>query len=89
MPIQTISYTKIKRIDPETLNSEYINTSLSKRERRKQNMFADDVSREVAIAARLARAEKERREMSFGTIIEEIKREGNTEEQDENNKETD
>ncbi|MCR5585343.1 MAG: AI-2E family transporter [Lachnospiraceae bacterium] len=61
MPIQTVSYTKIKRIDPETLNSEFINTGLSKRERRKQNIFEDDVSREIAIAARLSKEEREQR----------------------------
>ncbi len=59
MPIQTVSYTKIKRIDPETLNSEFINTGLSKRERRKQNIFEDDVSREIAIAARISKEERE------------------------------
>lgn len=66
MPIQTVSYTKIKRIDPETLNSEFINTGLSKRERRKQNIFEEDVSREIAIAARISRTEKERKEREAG-----------------------
>ena len=71
MPIQTISYTKIKRIDPDTLNSEYLTSNLSKKERRKQNVFADDVSREIAIAARLARAEKGKKGiMAFGNNTE-------------------
>jgi hypothetical protein len=71
MPIQTISYTKIKRIDPDTLNSEYLTSNLSKKERRKQNVFADDVSREIAIAARLSRAEKGKKGiMAFGNNTE-------------------
>ncbi|MCR5823729.1 MAG: AI-2E family transporter [Lachnospiraceae bacterium] len=79
MPIQTISYTKIKRIDPETFNSEYINTSMSKRDKRKNNVYVDDVSREVAIAARLARSEREKRDGVFGPVVVDNE-EGNSEE---------
>ncbi len=83
MPIQTVSYTRIKRIDPETDNSEYINTGMSKRERRKQNIFIEDVSREIAIAAKISKAEKEKRGKEAGRIIEEIKREGTAQEDNE------
>ncbi len=76
MPIQTISYTKIKRIDPDTLNAEYINTGVSKRERRKQNVFEEDVSREIAIAAQFSKSEKERRTLENDMLFDEIRREG-------------
>jgi hypothetical protein len=85
MPIQTISYTKIKRIDPETLNSEYINTGVSKRERRKNNVFADDVTREIALAANFARAEKEKRGKDADDALDELLREGSKQEQNGNN----
>ncbi len=85
MPIQTISYTKIKRIDPETLNSEYINTGVSKRERRKNNVFADDVTREIALAANFAKAEKEKREKDADDALDELLTEGTKQEQNGNN----
>ncbi len=61
MPIQSVSYTRIKRIDPESSNAEFLDTSLSKRERRKQGINEKEVSEEIEIAARMSRQNREER----------------------------
>ncbi len=76
MSVESNEYTQIKRIDPETLTPEYVNKNVSKREMRKQNVFQDEVTKEVAIAARISRKEREEKERratenldDFGNII--------------------
>lgn len=81
MSVESNEYTQIKRIDPETLTPEYVNKNVSKREMRKQNVFQDEVTKEVAIAARLSREEREKREKmreeNLGNLENFIKEEGN------------
>lgn len=62
MPTESTYYTNIRRIDPETGNNEYIKKAetVSKRELRKQNVFEEAVSREIATAARLSREQNQR-----------------------------
>ena len=68
MPIQSVSYTRIKRIDPETNAAEFMDYSMTKRERKKQGILEAEVSEEIENAARLSRknkmkAEEERRKV--------------------------
>ncbi len=83
MPIQTSSYTMIKRMDPETMNSEYIIPGISKREQRKKNIFEDDVSREVAIAARMSRVERDKKGKQQEELLDSVLKEGISKNKDE------
>ncbi len=63
MPIESVAYTRVKRIDPESGNAEFLNTSMSKREKRKQGTNEKDVSAEIEIAAKMSRQNREERKI--------------------------
>lgn len=61
MPVQSVSYTRIKRINPENNSAEFVDSSVSKRERRKLGINEAEVSSEIEIAARISRQNRAER----------------------------
>ncbi len=64
MPLPSLSYVRVKRIDAETKKAEFIGSEMSKVERRRKGIDKKEVSEEIEIAAKLAKernAEKEKR----------------------------
>lgn len=66
MPTQSVSYTRIKRIDPESSSAEFLDASLSKRERKKQRINEEEVNKEIEIAAKLSRKNREEKLVKKG-----------------------
>ncbi len=58
MPVQSVSYTRIKRIDPETNVAEFLDSSMTKREKKKRGIIEASVSEEIEKAAYLSRKKK-------------------------------